>query len=72
MMNDNKLKPKFLHRLLGNLPQLMLGHFSMRFVFDSFEFVSIFKFPHDSPKIDHRSCTAIMILRWYLKRRFSQ
>ena len=72
MMNDNKLKPKFLHRLLGNLPQLMLGHFSMRFVIDSFEFAPIFKFPHHSPKIDYRSCAVIVLSRRRIKRRFSQ
>src|SRR5437870_12989861 len=42
VMSNNKLKPKFLHGLFGNLPQLILGHLSMRFIVDPFDFASIF------------------------------
>ena len=72
VMNDNNLKPKVLHGLLGNLSQLMLGHLPVRFIVDPFDFASIFKSPHDSPKIDHRSCVDIVVLWRRIKRRFSQ
>src|SRR5207249_10796260 len=62
VMNDNNPKSKVLRGLLGNLSQLMFGHFPMRFIFDSFDFASIFKSPHDSPKIDRRSCVDIVVL----------
>jgi hypothetical protein len=72
VMNDSKLKSEHLSGLVGNLSQLMFGHFSMRLILDSFNFASIFKSPHHSKKIDHRSCVDIVILRWRIKRRFSQ
>jgi len=72
VMNDKRLKSKFLRSVLGNLLQLMLGHVPMCFIVDSFDLASIFKSPHDSPKIDRCSSIAMMILRWRLKRRLSQ
>jgi len=72
VMNDSKLKSEHLSGLVGNLSQLMFGHFSMRLIFDSFNFASIFKFPHHSKKIDDRTCVDILFLRWRIKRRFSQ
>ena len=41
MMNDHGSQPKFDRGLLGNLFQLMFGHFVVRFVIDSLNFASI-------------------------------
>ena len=71
VMNDNNPKSKVLRGLLGNSSQLMFGHFSMRFIFNSIDLASILKSPHHSQKIERRSCIAIMILRRRLKRPFS-
>src|SRR5437899_11471426 len=51
VMNDHKLKSKFLRSLLGNLSQLMVGHFPMGFIFNSFDFVSFLKSYYISTKI---------------------
>ena len=58
VMNDNKLKWKFLRGLPRNLSQLIFGHFAMRFILNPVDFASIFKSPHHSPKVVYRSCVA--------------
>ena len=63
VMNDNNPKSKVLRGLIGNLSQLMFGHFSMRFIVDPFDLASILKFPHYSPKIDERSHVSGIPLR---------
>jgi len=70
VMNDDKLKSKFLHGLLGNLSQLVFGHFPVRFIFDSYDFASTFKSPHHSPKVVYRSCVTTVVLRRRIKGRF--
>src|SRR5438094_842379 len=63
VMNDNKLKWKFLRGLPGNLSQLMFGHFAMRFILNPVDFSSIFKSPYHSPKVVYRSCVASVAFR---------
>jgi len=69
-MNDHKLKPKFLRGMVGNLSQLMFGHFPMRFIFNSFDVATSFKSAHYSPKIDNRFCGEIRVLGQRSKWRF--
>src|SRR5206468_5584843 len=71
MVNDNELKPKLVCGLFRYSFQLMLRHFAMRVVVDSLDFAAIFKSPHHSPKLDHRSCIAIVVFWRRLKWRFS-
>jgi len=63
VMNDNNPKSKVLRGLLGNLSQLMFGHFSMRFIFHSIEVASILYSPDDPREIDHRPGSEGIILR---------
>src|SRR5215813_7908131 len=53
MMNDNSLKLKPLCGLFGNSFQLVLGHFMMRVIIDSFDFASIFDWSDHSPEINN-------------------
>ena len=61
MVNDNELKPKLVCGLFNNWFQLMLRHLTMRLVVDSLDFTAVLKSPYHSPKLDHRSCIAIVV-----------
>jgi len=50
-MNYNELEPKSICGLFGNSFQLMLGHFAMRIVINSFDFVAVFNWSDYTPKI---------------------
>ena len=63
VMNDNNPKSKVLRGLIGNLSQLMVGHFSMRFIFNSIDLASIFNAPDDPREIDDRPDSEGIILR---------
>jgi hypothetical protein len=63
VMNDNNPKSKVLRGLLGNLSQLMVGHFSMRFIFNSIDLASILNAPNDPREIDDRPGSEGIILR---------
>ena len=63
VMNNNQLKSKFVRGLLGNLSQLMFGHFSMRFIFNSIDLASILNAPDDPREIDDRAGSEGIILR---------
>jgi hypothetical protein len=72
MMKQHYPKSKFIYGLLGKSSQLMFGHLPMCLVFDSLNLASVFKLPHHSPKIDHRSRIDMVSLRRRMKRRLSQ
>jgi hypothetical protein len=55
-MNDNKIKFKLPRGLLGNPPQLVLSHSTMRLVIDSLNFVSILDWSDYAPEINNRAC----------------
>ena len=63
MMNDNNPKLKVLRGLLGNSSQLMVGHFSMRFIFNSIDLASILNAPDEPREIDDRPGSEGIILR---------
>jgi len=63
VMNDNNPKSKVLRGLIGNLSQLMFGHFSMRFIFNSIDLASILNAPDDPREIDDRPGSEGIILR---------
>jgi len=63
VMNDSKLKSEHLSGLVGNLSQLMFGHFSMRFIFNSIDLASILNAPDDPREIDDRAGSEGIILR---------
>jgi len=70
MMNEHLLKPKVLRSLLRNLCQLVLRHFPVRFVIDSFDLMSILRAANNPKKINHRSGDRLDFNRRRLKRRF--
>jgi hypothetical protein len=72
MMDDNKLKSKFPRSLLRYPPQLMFGHFPMRFVIDSLDLPSVFNAADNAPKINGRAGCGIAIIFWRFKRRLRQ
>jgi hypothetical protein len=55
VMNDNMPKPKLLGGLCGNSFQLVLGHFTMRLVIDSFNFAAALHESNDAPEINNRA-----------------
>ena len=63
VMNANNPKSKVLRGLLGNSSQLMFGHFSMRFIFNSIDLAFILKFADDPREIDDRTGPEGIILR---------
>lgn len=70
VMNDNGSKSKFDRRLLGNLPQLMFGHFTVRFVIDSLDFATILRAPNNPLKINSRARCKIYVILWRIELRF--
>ena len=59
VMNDDRSQPKFDRGLLGNLPQLMFGHFPVCFVIDSLDFAPVLRAANNPLKIDSRACGEI-------------
>ena len=59
VMNDNQSNFKLDHGLLRNLPQLMFGHFPVRFVIDSLDFAPILTAANNPVKINSRTCSGI-------------
>ena len=56
--------------LLGNLFQLMFGHFVVRFVINSLDFASILGATHNASKIEGRACNGIRSIRRQIELRF--
>ena len=56
VVNDNELKPKSLDGLFGNAFQLVLCHFTMRVVIDSFNFAAILDWSNRAPEINKCAC----------------
>jgi hypothetical protein len=52
VVNDNELKPKSLDGLFGNSFQLVLSHFTMRVVIESFNFAAILDWSDYAPEIN--------------------
>ena len=59
VMNDNRSKVKLDYGLLCDFPQLMFGHFPVRFVIDSFDFTPILRATNDPLEINSRTCSRI-------------
>jgi aminopeptidase-like protein len=53
MMNDNEPKPKSLCGLFDNSFQLVLGHFMVRLVIDTFNFAAILDWSDYAPEINN-------------------
>jgi len=70
VMNDYGSQPKFNRGLLGNLLQLMFGHFVVRFVIDSLDFASILGATHNASKIEGRACSGIHSILWQIELLF--
>jgi hypothetical protein len=70
VMNQNGPKSKFHCGLLSNLPQLVLGHFPVRFVIDSFDFAPILGATNNPSKINCRACSGIHSILWRFELRF--
>ena len=67
VMNDYGSQQKFDRGLLGNLPQLMFGHFAVRFVIDSVDFAPILRAAHNPRKVDCRACVQIDSVLWRIR-----
>ena len=59
VMNDNRSKFKLDYGLLCNFPQLMFGHFPVRFVIDSLDFAAILRGTNDPLEINSCTCSGI-------------
>lgn len=59
VMNDNRSKVKLDYGLLCDFPQLMFGHFPVRFVIDSLDFTPILRATNDPLEINSRTCSSI-------------
>jgi len=59
VMNDNRSKFKLDQGLLCNLPQLMFGHFPVRFVIDSLDFAPILRGTNNPLEINSRTYSRI-------------
>ena len=70
VMNDYGSQPKFDRSLLGNLLQLMLGHFEVRFVIDSLDFAPILGAAHNPLEIDSCACGQIDSVLWRIELPF--
>jgi len=70
VMNDYGSHHKFDRGLLGNLLQLMLGHFAVRFVIDPLDFAAILGAAHNALKIDSRACGEIDSVLYRIELRF--
>jgi hypothetical protein len=70
VINDYGSQPKFDRGLLGNLLQLMFGHFAVRFVIDSLDFAPILGAAHNPLEIDSRACGEIDSVFWHIELPF--
>jgi hypothetical protein len=70
VINDYGSQLKFDRGLLGNLLQLMFGHFAVRFVIDSLDFASILGAAHNPLEIDSRACGEIDLVFWRIELPF--
>jgi hypothetical protein len=58
VMNYNELEVKSIGGLFGNSFQLVLSHFTMRFVIDSFNFAALLHWSDYAPEINNRASAA--------------
>src|ERR1044072_3819802 len=70
VMNDNRSESKFDASLLGNLPQLMFGHFPVGFVINSLDFAPVLGAANDPQKINCRAGSGIHSILWRIESRF--
>jgi len=71
-MNKNQFKLKSFCGLFGDALQLVLCHFPVGFIFDSFDLKSIFKSAHNSPEIEDCSSAERAAFLWRFQRRLGQ
>jgi hypothetical protein len=67
VMNYNELKVKSIGGLFGNSFQLVLSHFPMRLVIDSFNFVALLHWSDYAPEINNRASAADVA--WLCRKR---
>jgi hypothetical protein len=72
VMNDYRSKTKLNRRLSGNLPQLVFGHFPVRFVIDSLNFSPILGAANNSSKIHCRARAGVDLAVWNTELRFCE
>ena len=70
MMNDDRSKSKLVSGLLGNLLQLMFGHFTVGLVIDSVDFPPILGAANNPLKINSRACSGVHPSLWRIEPRF--